>query len=217
MSLPDSLLLESLSHSLGELVDTKKPKRLKVVKVAPKDQSEDEVPVATENTNDQDLIWASADRHIGVGKFLNESAGFMPNKVQWEFRQLTYKQIKKKKIFRSEWFDASTNPRNKCPRVTDGMWEKWVKDDPRFVGWFYSEMPDVAPVSAEEYRMMDTMFWRGLRDSMVEGEEWAYKQYAGIRFKDRPAVERSDTDMRELREYLSESAGAKWALPPGDA
>jgi len=195
----------------------KKPSGWKRVEVKPRKLSEEDRAVVPENENDESLIWAAADRHLGVEKFMNESAGFMPSQAQWEFRQLAYKQLKKKKLFRSEWFDASTNPRNKCPTITEGMWERWIKEDPRFLGWFYSEMPDVAPMSAEEYRLMDTLFWKGVRDAMVEGEEWAYKQYAGIRFKDRPAVERSVTEMRELREYLNEGAGARWVLPTGDA
>ena len=67
--------------------------------------------------------------------------------------------------------------------------------------------------------MMDSQYWSGVRDAMVEGEEWAYRQYAKTRF-DSAAAKKDHADSEalvELRGYFATGGGEAWSSKPGEA
>ena len=163
-----------------------------------------------------DVIAEEASAHDAVQRFLDgdvDFSGFTPAASQRAFRNVAYELVKIGKVFRREWFDESTQKHRKMRKVNETLWKHWCKEDPRFVGWFYSEFPDVEPVGEEEFRFLDRRFWEGLRDGMCDKREWAFKQYASVRFKNTKDPDAIVVDLNELRTFLGTGGGSKWKLP----
>tara|TARA_R100001163_G_C5054430_1_gene190959 strand:- start:320 stop:883 length:564 start_codon:yes stop_codon:yes gene_type:complete len=145
--------------------------------------------------------------------------GFKPSVQQQKFRELAYRMAKRNRFFRGEWYEATRQKGYKGARINERVWNRWCEDDKRFREWFYSEFPETRELSDEEFKMMDSQYWTGVRDAMTEGEEWAYRQYAKTRF-DSAAAKKDQADseaMSELRNYFSTGGGDAWSMKPGEA
>jgi hypothetical protein len=74
-------------------------------------------------------------------------------------------------------------------------------------------------MSKEEFAMMDSQYWTGVRDAMGEGEEWAYRQYSKTRFDSTSAKndQAESESLAELRSYFDTGSGDAWSVKPGEA
>jgi hypothetical protein len=177
-----------------------------------------------DDMNENDVVGAVAEvSHIKnphVSEWLKpDDNGFRPTPQQENFRLLSYKMASRKRFFRGEWYKATKAKEYKGVPINERTWTRWCREDDRFLGWFYSDFPDTAEISEEEFRMMDTQYWTGVRDAMSEGEEWAYRQYAKTRF-DSAAAKRDAADsesLLELRAYFDTGGGESWKIEPGEA
>ena len=48
---------------------------------------------------------------------------------------------------------------------------------------------------------------------MCDKREWAFKQYASVRFKNTKDPDAIVVDLNELRTFLGTGGGSKWKLP----
>lgn len=144
---------------------------------------------------------------------------FRPTNQQEKFRDLAYKMARHKKFFRGEWYKSTKRKEYGGVPINERTWNRWCTEDDRFKAWFYDSFPETSELSEEEFRMMDTQYWTGVRDAMGEGEEWAYRQYAKTRF-DSAAAKKDKADsesLLELRGYFEMGGGDAWSPKPGEA
>jgi len=135
---------------------------------------------------------------------------FRPNKRQVEFKKCAEKMASKGKYFRWEWFMATTKKGWVGETVTDTEWRVWVEKDKRFEAWFWKDFIMSAGITEQEMRMLESQFWIGVRDGMQEGEEWAYKQFAKVRFDTNKKTQTNSETMQEFRDYFNSASGASW-------
>ena len=142
---------------------------------------------------------------------------FNPTYQQEKFRELAYKMARYKKFFRGEWYKATKKKEYSGVPINERTWNRWCNEDEKFRAWFYDEFPETSELSEEEFRMMDTQYWTGVRDAMGDGEEWAYRAFAKVRFEARQ-VEQNRTQNKELEEFLGNgSEGAGWHMNAPEA
>ena len=157
---------------------------------------------------------------LDVNEWLKaDDNGFRPTPQQESFRTLAYRMAERKRFFRGEWYKATKSKEYKGVSINERTWSRWCKEDDRFLSWFYDAFPDTSEISEEEFRMMDSQYWTGVRDAMSEGEEWAYRQYAKTRF-DSAAAKKDAADsesLLELRAYFDVGGGDAWNVKPGEA
>jgi hypothetical protein len=158
--------------------------------------------------------------HPEVQKWLDPGdIGFKPTKQQELFRDLAYKMARRGKFFRGEWFESTKQKGYKGARINERVWLRWCGESDQFKMWFYEEFPETKEMSEEEFAMMDSQYWTGVRDAMSEGEEWAYRQYSKTRF-DSAAAKKDQADsesLTELRSYFDTGNGDAWSVKPGEA
>ena len=158
--------------------------------------------------------------HAEVNEWLSaDELGFKPTPQQEMFRTLAYKMARRKRYFRGEWFEASGGDKYNGHRVNERIWNRWCESEKRFKDWFYEEFPYTEEIGEEEFKMMDSQYWSGVRDAMVEGDEWAYRQYAKTRF-DSAAAKKDQAESEalvELRGYFAAGGGEAWSSKPGEA
>jgi len=177
------------------------------------------------DNNEDDVVvdMSSEFDHINnpqVNEWLKpDDNGFRPTPQQEKFRLLSYRMAQRKRFFRGEWYKATKAKEYQGVVVNERTWSRWCKEDDRFLAWFYDEFPDTAEISEQEFKMMDTQYWVGVRDAMSEGEEWAYRQYAKTRF-DSAAAKKDAADSEsliQLRTYFNDGGGESWKVEPGEA
>lgn len=134
---------------------------------------------------------------------------------QTVFRTIARELVDGGHLFRKDWFKCSRTDGRMKSGVTLSEWNSWCNDG-RFVGWFYEDFPEAVPISKEEYALMDSVWIDGVLDSMRSGEDWAYKLYANVRFKNERKREVNE-ESRELRSYLNETSGSRWRSPTAEA
>ena len=186
----------------------------------------------SDDTKDEDIVFFSRLCNVKVSDETNHvdhpevedwlkpgDDDFKPSVQQEKFREIAYRMAKRNRFFRSEWFEATRQKGYQGARINERIWNRWCEENSRFREWFYSEFPETKELSEEEFRMMDSQYWTGVRDAMTEGEEWAYRQYAKSRF-DSAAAKKDQADseaMTELRSYFSGGSGDSWKMKPGEA
>lgn len=153
------------------------------------------------------------------GWLKSDNHEFMPTNQQEKFRDLAYRMARSKRFFRGEWYKATKKKEYQGVPINERTWNRWCREDERFKGWFYDAFPETSELSEEEFRMLDTQYWTGVRDAMGEGEEWAYRQYAKTRF-DSAAAKKDKAEsesLLELRGYFEMGGGDAWSPKPGEA
>ena len=140
---------------------------------------------------------------------------YEPTELQLSFRRFVRELVDEGVYLKKDWFRKSRKSGRFDRGVTISDWNRWAKDG-SFVAWFFEEFPEAAPMSKEEYALLDSLWASGVMKGMREGEEWSYRLYAGVRFKgDRRAGDEDET--RELRSYLNDTGGSKWRVPTAEA
>ena len=83
--------------------------------------------------------------------------------------------------------------------------------------WFFEDFPEADPISEQEMQMIEHKWWRGVLDAMDEGEEWAFRAFAKVRFEARK-VEQQRAENKELSDYLGGgSEGGAWHINAPEA
>ena len=148
-----------------------------------------------------------------------EAYNFEPTDRQKAFRRHVRHCVTNGIFLKSRWYTEclkSQSEKLKKHPVNTKDWRQWVKKA-GFLAWFYEEFPEVDPISDQELRMMDNKWWDGVLQAMHEGEEWAYKIFARVRFHN-AEVAQAKAETKELQDYLGrDSAGGAWRLPSAEA
>jgi hypothetical protein len=135
--------------------------------------------------------------------------------LQVTFRRFVREQVDDGILMKKQWFKNS----RRDGRFNDGVklsdWNRW-SSEPRFVAWFYEDFPEAAPMSKEEFALVDSLWTDGVVKGMQNDKDWAYKLYANVRFKGEQRVQDRE-ETRELRSYLNDTSGSKWRTPAAEA
>ena len=149
---------------------------------------------------------------ISFMKGKEEHMGFRATPDQVRFRDLAMNLSKKGYYFRTEWFEATRKPGYRGVEISENIWIRWVDSQKNFLAWFFDEFPLAQEVSEAEMRMMDSRFWHGIRNAREGGEEWAYRQYARVRFEKSGSkkTQENPAELDELRKYFKSGGGERW-------
>ena len=149
---------------------------------------------------------------ISLIKGEDEHMGFRATPDQVCFQKLAKDLAKKGQYFRGEWFEATKRPGYRGVEIRESIWIRWIDSQKHFMAWFFDDFPLAQEVSESELKMMDIRFWHGIRNAMEGGEEWAYRQYARVRFEKTGAKKSQENpaELDELRKYFKSGGGERW-------
>ncbi len=120
---------------------------------------------------------------------------------------------------KSDWYRASARSESEAFKghpVTPSEFKKWSQKK-GFMVWFFEDFPEADPISEQEMQMIEHKWWRGVLDAMDEGEEWAFRAFAKVRFEARK-VEQQRAENKELSDYLGGgSEGGAWHINAPEA
>jgi hypothetical protein len=126
-----------------------------------------------------------------------------PNARQKEFQKIVALCAEEAKYTKPEWFAASRDNKmfKKAPlRLAE--WDEWIADR-RFLKWFFSEIPQAQPIGDYEKQMIETAFWGGIKDGIIDKKEWAYKIFARLRYGHGSAAQQKE-DEQQFKAFLGD-------------
>ena len=148
-----------------------------------------------------------------------ELLDYKPTDRQSAFRRRVRNCVLSGKFLKADWYRASARSESEAFKghpVTPREFKRWAAKK-GFMVWFYEDCPAAEPISAQEMQMIEHTWWRGVLDAMDEGEEWAYRAFAEVRFEAR-RVEQERVDNKELSDFLgSQSEGGAWHINAPEA
>ena len=114
-----------------------------------------------------------------------ELLDYKPTERQSAFRRCVRNCVMSGKYFKADWYRASARSESEAFKghpVTPSEFKKWSQKK-SFMVWFFEDFPETEPISEQELQMIEHKWWRGVLDAMDEGEEWAFRAFAKVRFE----------------------------------
>ncbi|HCO00181.1 MAG TPA: hypothetical protein DIT31_07950 [Methylophaga sp.] len=141
-----------------------------------------------------------------------ELLDYKPTDRQSAFRRCVRNCVLNGKYLKADWYRASARSEAEAFKghpVAPSEFKKWSQKK-GFMVWFFEDFPEADPITEQELRMIEHKWWRGVLDAMDEGEEWAFRAFAKVRFEARK-VEQQRAENKELSDFLgSGSEGGAW-------
>lgn len=135
---------------------------------------------------------------------------FKPSKRQEAFREVALLAAEEGKYFKKHWFAMSKKVEcfKKNPmRLHE--WDKWSKE-PKFIAWFFSEIPQAHPPDDHEKKMLESEFWDGMSDGLSGRKEWAFKLFAKLRYGNQTQQQKADEE-QQFDDFIGEAdESAAW-------
>jgi len=124
-----------------------------------------------------------AARVVSADELRRQAEMFRPSPRQTTFRDVAEAQVELGNMLQARWLQASKEPfaaRGWKP-VSRYEFDRWMHE-PGFNDWFYTPIPQVAPLTEQEKQLADQLFLEGLMRGMQSSEDWAFKEYGRFRF-----------------------------------
>ena len=148
-----------------------------------------------------------------------ELLDYKPTDRQSAFRRCVRNCVLNGKYLKADWYRASARSEAEAFKghpVSPSEFKKWSQKK-GFMVWFFEDFPEADPITEQELRMIEHKWWRGVLDAMDEGEEWAFRAFAKVRFEARK-VEQQRAENKELSDFLGNgSEGGAWHVNAPEA
>lgn len=131
-----------------------------------------------------------AARVVSAEELRRQAALFRPTPRQALFRDVAEEQVNLGNFMLSRWLLATKEALFKdkgWKPVSRGEFDRWIHE-PGFNDWFFTPIPQCAPLSEQEKQLADQVFLEGLMRGMQGAEEWAFKEYGRFRFQPQTAA-----------------------------
>jgi hypothetical protein len=157
----------------------------------------------------------AAAREVSAEELRRQAALFRPTPRQTLFRDVAEEQVNMGNMLQTRWLQASKEAfaGRAWKGVSRSEFDTWTLE-PGFNDWFYTPIPQVAPLTEQEKQMADQLFLEGLMRGMQSSEDWAFKEYGRFRFGNTTSTGKQATAAtgdKAVKDFLAPSTGDAWA------